>query len=120
MKNETHILKDSKQNVSDSILANASSTEKEKFTAIIQTHHNYLVELKQQKSSRLLREHRNKILQHCNGQLYMAFLERTINYKVFRELRNYLIDMLSWEAITGVKQLSIFDDVLPLIDETHE
>ena len=77
---------------------------------IIQTHHNYLVELRQQKSSRLLREHRSKIMSTTHGQLYASYLDKHLTYKEFKKSLDYLRDMLSWEKLTGVKQTSIFDE----------
>lgn len=89
---------------------NSKITEKERFMSIIQTHHNYLVELMQQKSSRLLREHRSKIIQSVTSQLYASYLDRHLSYKEFRDCIDYLRNNLSWDNITGVKQLSIFED----------
>ena len=84
---------------------------------IIQTHHNYLVELRQQKSSRLLRDHRSRIVNSVHSQLYISYLDKCMTYKEMRECLDYMRDTLSWEAITGVKQLSIFDDELPISNE---
>lgn len=77
---------------------------------IMQTHLNYLIELKQQKSAKLLREHRARILQSTQGQLYVSYLDKHLTYKEFRFLIDELRNKLSWEAITGVKQRSIFED----------
>ena len=77
---------------------------------IIQTHHNYLVELMQQKSSRLLREHRAKIMMTTQGQLFSSYLDKHLTYKEFRSCMDYLRDSLSWFNLTGVKQLSIFEE----------
>ena len=85
-------------------------TEKARFMQIIQTHHNYLVELKQQRSAKLLREHRSRIIMTTQGQLYASYLDKHLTYKEFRSCIDFMRDLLSWEKITGVKQLSIFDD----------
>ena len=90
--------------------ASAMITEKERFMQIIQTHLNYLIELKQQRSAKLLREHRARIMQTTQAQLYASYLDKHLNYKEFRTLLDTLRNRLSWEAITGVKQLSIFED----------
>lgn len=44
------------------------------------------------------------------SQLYASYLDKHLNYKDFRYLIDELRNKLSWEAITGVKQLSIFED----------
>lgn len=110
---ETKVLNaptESKQNESISKNESEKLTEKARFMQIIQTHHNYLIELKQQRSSRLLRDHRAQILNTTQSQLYASYLDKHLTYKEFRSCVDYMRDMLSWENITGVKQLSIFDE----------
>ena len=107
------ILNAQKSSNNNAVISNNENemiTEKERFTRIIQTHLNYLIELKQQKSAKLLREHRARIMQSTQGQLYASYLDKHLNYKEFRSLLDTLRNRLSWEAITGVKQLSIFDE----------
>lgn len=96
---------------------NVKITEKERFTQIIQTHLNYLIELKQQKSAKLLRDHRARIMQTTQGQLYASYLDKHLTYKEFRELLDKMRDRFSWESLTGVKQLSIFDEYTIKNDE---
>lgn len=64
----------------------------------------------QQKSSRLLREHRSKIISSTQSQLYASYLDKHLTYKEFKECIDIMRDNLSWENITGVKQLSIFEE----------
>lgn len=116
MNNEMTISKNSNETEDFNNNENEMPTEKRRFTKIIQTHLNYLVELRQQKSAKLLRDHRQRIINTTNTQLYFSFLDKCITYDEFEELRNLMRDMLSWENITGVKQLSIFDET-PLSNE---
>ena len=77
----------------------------------MQTHLNYLIELKNQKSKKLLEDHRSRILSTTYGQMFSSYLSGCLSWKDYRYLLDKMRDMLSWESITGVKQLSIFDDL---------
>lgn len=93
---------------------NSVTTEKGKFIAIIDKHVEFLKSnLKQGK--RFIADHRAIAQRQVNSYLYDALLCKTITYPEFKELRAYLSDTLCWESITGVKQLSIFDE-LPNIE----
>lgn len=60
---------------------------------------------------RVLHEHRTIIIRQLNGWRYDALLCKTISYTDFKSIGDMIRNKLSWETITGVKQLSIFEDM---------
>ena len=119
MKNQTNSTQLSDLNEQNKKDANEMISEKEKFMRIMQTHHNYLVELRQQNSAKLLREHRARIVAMTDSQLRASFLDGHLNKTEYNNLVNVLRDLLSWFSITGVVVNSIFEDY-PLNDESDE
>lgn len=85
-------------------------SEKEKFMGIITTQTKFLKSLRP-KGKKVLNEHRTIILNQLNSWLYEALLKKTLFYPEFKELRDMCSEEFSWEKLTGVKQLSIFDDI---------
>lgn len=60
---------------------------------------------------RVLNEHRSIIMNQLRSWNYDALLCKTITYVEFREIGDRISNDFSWENLTGVKQLSIFEDI---------
>lgn len=86
------------------------TTEREKFTNVINAHFEFLKRNKS-RGKIFLRDHRNIALHQIYGYLYDALLQRTITHKEYRDVLDEASKTLSWENITGVKQLTIFDEL---------
>ena len=59
----------------------------------------------------VLNEHRSIIMNQLRSWNYDALLCKTITYAEFREIGDRISNDFSWENLTGVKQLSIFEDI---------
>ena len=91
-------------------MKNSNTIEREKFTKIIDAHVDFLKK-NISNGKTFLRDHRNIALRQVNSYMYDALLQKTLTYSEFRSIRTELTDKLSWEKLTGVKQLSIFEEL---------
>lgn len=63
------------------------------------------------KGKRVVQEHRAIIVKQLHSWNYDALLSKTISYQDFKMVNKYIADTFCWQNITGVKQLSIFDEL---------
>lgn len=57
----------------------------------------------------LFRQTTERIRSQLSSELWRAYCAPTLTWKEYRECVDYMREVLSWDNLIGVKQLSIYD-----------
>ena len=65
--------------------------------------------VRKQGKGELFRTSRLNIIKNLSFELWQAYCGATLSYADYRALLDHLRESLSWDALLGIKQLSIYD-----------
>ena len=72
-------------------------------------HREFLCKMRETGKGEHFRVTRQRILDETSGYMWRSYCAGCLSYKEYRECVAHLRDSLTWEALLGVKQTSIFD-----------
>lgn len=93
-----------------------SNIERERFITLLSTQVDYLKKVRAAGKGAYIKN-RDMLLNEMRNNLWYAYANRTLSYKMYQELLEMMREAFSHDNIIGVHQISIFD-MLP--DEPFE
>lgn len=69
----------------------------------------FLLKVREQGKGEMFRVTRQRIIDGLSMEFWRAYCSSTITYKELRELNETMRDVLSWDSLLGVKQMSLYD-----------
>ena len=74
-------------------------------------HADFLREMRKQGKAKAFEQARARIMQQTYNDMRWAYHNKTMTWKEFRQCCDYMREVLSYESLIGIQQLSIFDQL---------
>lgn len=98
-----------KDAVKPSELNQSTLTEKQRFMNMVGQQVGFLREMRKTGKGEHFRISRQRIVDELSSYMWKSYCNNIFTYKQYRECLDYMRTELSWDALLGVKQSSIFD-----------
>lgn len=76
---------------------------------MVAQHREFLLKMRETGKGEHFRLTRQRILDETSGYMWRSYCAGCLTYKEYKECVAHLRESLTWEALLGVKQTSIFD-----------